>query len=71
MVLDAEGQLSLVRGKPGGSRIVSYVAQTIMGVLDWGLGIQQAIILAKATNRNDYKALEKGTQVERLKPMLG
>lgn len=70
MVFDAEGQLSLVLGSPGGSRIVSYVAQTIMGVLDWGLNIQQAINLPKVTNRNDYTALEKGTQIERLKPML-
>jgi gamma-glutamyltranspeptidase/glutathione hydrolase len=70
MVFDADGQLSLVLGSPGGSRIVSYVAQTIMGVLDWGLNIQQAINLPKVTNRNDYTALEKGTQIERLKPML-
>jgi gamma-glutamyltranspeptidase/glutathione hydrolase len=49
---------------------VNYVAQTIMGVLDWGLDIQQAINLPKVTNRNDYAALEKGTEIEGLKPML-
>lgn len=70
MVFDGEGQLTLVLGSPGGSRIVSYVAQTIMGVLDWGLDIQQAINLPKVTNRNDYTALEKGTVIEELKPML-
>jgi gamma-glutamyltranspeptidase/glutathione hydrolase len=70
MVFDGEGQLTLVLGSPGGSRIVSYVAQTIMGVLDWGLDIQQAINLPKVTNRNDYTALEKGTMIEKLKPML-
>jgi gamma-glutamyltranspeptidase/glutathione hydrolase len=70
MVFDGEGQLALVLGSPGGSRIVSYVAQTIMGVLDWGLDIQQAINLPKVTNRNDYTALEKGTGIEELKPML-
>jgi gamma-glutamyltranspeptidase/glutathione hydrolase len=70
MIFDTEGQLSLVLGSPGGSRIVSYVAQTIMGVLDWGLDIQQAINLPKVTNRNDHTSLEKGTQIERLKPML-
>ncbi len=57
-------------GSPSGSRIVNYVAQTIMGVLDWGLDIQQAINLPKVTNRNDYAALEKGTEFEGLKPML-
>jgi len=70
MIFDTEGQLSLVLVSPGGSRIVSYVAQTIMGVLDWGLDIQQAINLPKVTNRNDHTSLEKGTQIERLKPML-
>jgi gamma-glutamyltranspeptidase/glutathione hydrolase len=70
MVFNGEGQLTLVLGSPGGSRIVSYVAQTIMGVLDWGLDIQQAINLPKVTNRNDYTALEKGTVIEGLKPML-
>tara|TARA_R110002153_G_scaffold99102_5_gene234397 strand:- start:15656 stop:17401 length:1746 start_codon:yes stop_codon:yes gene_type:complete len=70
MVFDGEGQLTLVLGSPGGSRIVSYVAQTIMGVVDWGLDIQQAINLPKVTNRNDYTALEKGTLIEELKPIL-
>jgi gamma-glutamyltranspeptidase/glutathione hydrolase len=49
---------------------VSNLAQTIMGVLVCGLDIQQAINLPKVTNRNDYTALGKGTQIERLKPML-
>jgi gamma-glutamyltranspeptidase/glutathione hydrolase len=70
MVFNREGELALVLGSPGGSRIVSYVAQTIMGVLDWGLDIQQAINLPKVTNRNDYTALEKGTDIEQLKPAL-
>jgi gamma-glutamyltranspeptidase/glutathione hydrolase len=70
MVFDAQGQLALVVGSPGGSRIISYVAQTIMGVLDWGLDIQQAINIPKFTNRNDYTALEKGTAIEALKPKL-
>jgi gamma-glutamyltranspeptidase/glutathione hydrolase len=46
------------------------VAQTIMGVFDWGLDIQQAINLPKVNNRNDYKALVKDIQIEGLKPML-
>ncbi|GAB2682439.1 gamma-glutamyltransferase [Aliiglaciecola aliphaticivorans] len=65
MVFDENGQLLLVVGSPGGSRIVSYVAQTIVGVVDWGLDIQEAINLPKVTNRNDYTALEKGTSAEK------
>lgn len=63
MVFDEKGELMMVVGSPGGSRIISYVAQTIVGVVDWGLDIQQAINLPKITNRNDYTALEKGTNL--------
>ncbi|WP_088329051.1 gamma-glutamyltransferase [Lacimicrobium sp. SS2-24] len=61
MVFDQQGALYLVVGSPGGSRIINYVIQTMIGVLDWELDIQQAINLPKITNRNDYTALEKGT----------
>ncbi len=70
MVFNEKGELELVVGSPGGSRIISYVAQTIIGVIDFGLNIQQAINLPKITNRNDYTALEKGTPIEDLKSQL-
>lgn len=70
MVFDKEGQLLLVLGSPGGSRIISYVAQTLIAVLDWGLDIQQAINLPKFTNRNDYTALESGTSITGLQADL-
>ncbi|QDG35117.1 gamma-glutamyltransferase [Alteromonas mediterranea] len=70
MVFDKEGNLEVVVGSPGGSRIVSYVAQTLIGVLDFGLDIQQAINLPKITNRNDYTALEKGTPIAELEAPL-
>lgn len=70
MVFDKDGELLLVLGSPGGSRIISYVAQTLIGVLDMGLDIQQAINMPKITNRNDYTALEKGTGFEAFKGQL-
>lgn len=70
MVFDENGELVLVLGSPGGSRIIHYVAQTLIGVLDWGLDIQQAINLPKVTNRNDYTALEKGTAITKLQQPL-
>lgn len=70
MVFDDEGSLEVVVGSPGGSRIVSYVAQTLIGVIDFGLDIQQAINLPKVTNRNDYTALEKGTPITALAESL-
>ena len=70
MVFNEEGQLELVVGSPGGSRIISYVAQTLIGVIDFGLDMQQAINLPKITNRNDYTALEAGTSITELEGPL-
>lgn len=61
MVFDAEGKLLLVIGSPGGSRIINYVAQSIVAILDWKMDVQQALNLPRITHRNDYLALEKGT----------
>ncbi|MEW9797006.1 gamma-glutamyltransferase [Alteromonas sp. CYL-A6] len=66
MVFDENGELEIVVGSPGGSRIISYVAQTLIGVIDFGMNIQEAINMPKITNRNDYTALEAGTSAEAL-----
>lgn len=70
MVFNEDGDLEILVGSPGGSRIVSYVAQTLIGIIDYGLDVQQAINLPKITNRNDYTALEKDTPIEMLKAPL-
>ncbi|MBL4911293.1 MAG: gamma-glutamyltransferase [Alteromonadaceae bacterium] len=70
MVFNADNTLKLLVGSPGGSRIIDYVAQTIIGVLDWHLDPQEAINLPKVTNRNYITTLEKGTSVELLKSAL-
>ncbi len=70
MIFNEKGELYLVVGSPGGSRIINYVAQTLLGVLDWGLDIQEAINLPKVTNRNDYTALEKGSGIVGLQQQL-
>lgn len=48
-------------GSPGGSVIVNYVAKTLVGVLDWKMGVQQAISLPNFGSRNKQTELEKGT----------
>ena len=57
-------------GSPGGSRIINYVSQTLVGMLDWNLNVQQAINLGHVTNRNDYTSLEKGRDISELKADL-
>jgi gamma-glutamyltranspeptidase/glutathione hydrolase len=38
-----DGKLFLIMGSPGSSRIISTVANILMGVVDYGLDIQQAV----------------------------
>ncbi|MGV3653762.1 MAG: gamma-glutamyltransferase, partial [Noviherbaspirillum sp.] len=54
------GQLALVIGSPGGSAIINYVAKVLVGVLDWGLDVQQAISLPNFGSRNGPTELEQG-----------
>jgi gamma-glutamyltranspeptidase/glutathione hydrolase len=70
MVFNEDNSLRLIVGAPGGSRIINYVAQTIVGVLDWQLNVQKAINLPKVTNRNHVTTLELDTDVAKLKPAL-
>ena len=65
VVLDAQGQLRYVLGSPGGSAILNYVAKTLVGVLDWGLPLQQAIAAPNMGSRNRETELERGTALGR------
>ncbi len=70
MVFDQLGNLRITIGSPGGSRIIGYVAQTLIGILDWRLGMQAAIDHPRHVNRNSATELEKGTSLEGLIPAL-
>jgi len=43
MIFDADGDLLMVTGSPGGNSIPAYVAKTIVAVLDWGMSAQEAV----------------------------
>ncbi|MBD5769597.1 gamma-glutamyltransferase [Marinomonas colpomeniae] len=60
----------LVVGSPGGSRIIGYVAKTLIAHLEWGMDIQDAISLPNMLNRFGTYDLEKGTQAERFEKPL-
>jgi len=45
IVLDRDGRALAALGSPGGSAILTYNAKTLVGLLDWGLPLQQAIEL--------------------------
>lgn len=70
MVFNQQGELLMLAGSPGGSRIIDYVAQALVAMIDWQLDPQQAADLAKVTHRNDFLALEQGTELENLLPAM-
>ena len=65
-----DGKPVLVLGSPGGSRIIGYVAKTIIAHLDWGLDVQQAVALPHALNRFGTYDLEDGTAAAALETGL-
>lgn len=42
-IIEKDGQLKMVVGTPGGSTIITSVFQTIVNVLDHGMGMQEAV----------------------------
>jgi gamma-glutamyltranspeptidase / glutathione hydrolase len=65
-----DGKPVLLVGSPGGSRIITYVAQTLISVLDWGMNPQAAINVGHVVNRNGATDLEAGTGAADLKDAL-
>ncbi len=70
MIFNKDDSLKLVLGSPGGSRIINYVAQRVIAILDWELDPQAAANLANVTNRNKVTTLESGSNIESLKNEL-
>jgi gamma-glutamyltranspeptidase/glutathione hydrolase len=59
-----DGAPVLAVGSPGGSRIIGYVAQTILAHLEWGMDVQQAASMPHLVNRFGTYDLEEGTDAE-------
>lgn len=65
-----DGKPYMIVGSPGGSRIIGYVAKTIIAHLDWGMNVQEAINMPHAVNRFGTYDLEEGTGAEALQSEL-
>jgi gamma-glutamyltranspeptidase/glutathione hydrolase len=60
----------LLIGSPGGSRIIAYVAQALVAILDWGMGLDEALALGHLVNRNGKTELEAGSEAVALQAVL-
>lgn len=65
-----DGAPVLAIGSPGGSRIIGYVAKSIIAHLDWGMDVQQAVALPHAVNRFGSFDLEDGTSAAEMERAL-
>ena len=72
LVFDKSGKkLEMVVGSPGGSRIIGYVAQTLLNLIDWKMDPQTAVNVPHYGSRNGPKTeVEKGTALAALIPEL-
>ncbi|SLN71998.1 Gamma-glutamyltranspeptidase precursor [Roseivivax jejudonensis] len=66
-----DGAPVLVVGSPGGSRIIGYVAQAVINVVDFGMDAQAAVAAPHVLNRFGTMDLEAGTDAETLADPLG
>lgn len=70
MVFDQMGNLKIIAGSPGGSRIIGYVVRTVWNLLEWNQPPQVVVAAPNFGNRNDVTELEVGTRLETLQSAL-
>ena len=71
IVFAPDGKFAIATGSPGGPAIIDFVAQSLIAMIDTGVGPQQATALPHALNLNGRTILEKGTTLEALAAQLG
>lgn len=70
VVFDADGKIVLVIGAAGGPTIPVTVARAIIGVLDFGLGAQDALALPFAMSFGNTVLVEEGSAIAAVKDEL-
>ncbi len=61
LVFDQDGRPVATLGSPGGPLIITFVAKTLIGVLDWDLSIQDAINLSNFIHFGETLYIERGS----------
>ncbi|GAA4315508.1 gamma-glutamyltransferase [Nibribacter koreensis] len=75
-IVEKDGQLFLVVGTPGGSTIITSVFQTIVNVLEHGMGMQEAVAAPRfhhqwLPDRIDHEPKALSTQTREILKSLG
>jgi gamma-glutamyltranspeptidase/glutathione hydrolase len=61
LIFDQDHKLVAALGSAGGPRIIGDTLQTVIGLLDWKLSMQDAVALPRIINMNGATELEAGT----------
>ena len=61
-----DGKPVIAIGSPGGSRIIGFVAEALIGLIDWKMNVQQAVALPHFVDRFGTYDVETGTPAEAL-----
>jgi gamma-glutamyltranspeptidase/glutathione hydrolase len=65
-----DGTPVLLIGSAGGSRIINYVAESLIRILDWGMSPAEALAAGNVVSRGGAVELEEGTVAVDLAPGL-
>lgn len=60
IIFDPQGKPFLVIGSAGGSRIIGYVMQRIISIIDWDMALQDALSAKHILNRGQKVEIETG-----------
>lgn len=71
IVFDLDGNPVLVIGSAGGSRIIGYVLQRIIAVLDWGMSIDEAMAMPHILARSETIEFEQQSAISNAMDELG
>ena len=63
LILDRDRKLFAALGSAGGPRIIGDTLQTVIGLLDWNMSMQDAIAQPRIINMNGATELEAGTPI--------
>ena len=70
IIFNQDGSFFAAVGSPGGPKIISYVAQTVIALLDYDLSMQEAINLPRHVTIGKTIELEADTTLSELKPKM-
>lgn len=70
IVYGPDGKVAMALGSAGGPRIIMHVLKTLVGVIDWGLPIDQAIALPNIFYRGNALLVERGTPLDAMRDRL-